>query len=395
MKPTHNLLLLILFVFILESCNTLYHYKMIDIEVARPARVIFSEQFSKAAIRYNNAFDPNQDNKYFYNAKSYTDFLKLDTTAAKIYFDSTVQTLKQQFYFDSVVRIEDSDYANVLISDSLIQELDTNLVNNNPLYDLHSVAILGDVINLNQIAEKKKQSKRMLDPVYGLYTKKEISQIADSTGADILISLDYFAATDIESTEKMLSDFYAGNLSVFGTGIWNFYNLKTLQPELFFIHLDTIMWNTEGGFYKSAENQLPPRRDAVLIAAELMGVNMADILIPHWIPVQRLYYTSGHPELKQTEKMILEGKWLDATEIWKANIDNSSKSIAAKSMFNLGVACEMQGDLEAAIDWVVRSFYVFGTKNEAHYINCVDYLNILGQRRVDLRLIEKQIGSDL
>ena len=61
-------------------------------------------------------------------------------------------------------------------------------------------------------------------------------------------------------------------------------------------------------------------------------------LTPRWEFVQRMYYRSGHVEMKKTEKMISEGKWLEAAAIWKANIDNKNKNIAAKSMFNLAPA---------------------------------------------------------
>ena len=156
-----------------------------------------------------------------------------------------------------------------------------------------------------------------------------------------------------------------------------------------------MTWIAEDEFKNFAVRDLPPRKDAVLNAADVMGIRLIEKLVPHWIQVQRLYYTSGHVELQKTEQMVKEGKWLEAAEIWKANINNPNKNIAAKSMYNLGVACEMQGDLDAAIDWIVKSFDVFGNKNEVHYLNCIDYINILGQRKLDLKIIEKQINSSL
>jgi len=85
---------------------------------------------------------------------------------------------------------------------------------------------------------------------------------------------------------------------------------------------------------------------------------------------------------------------LEAAKIWKANISNSNKSIAAKSMFNLGLACEMEGDIDAAIDWVVQSFQVFKQKNVMNAENCQDYLRILATRKFDFRRIEFQLNPE-
>ncbi len=69
---------------------------------------------------------------------------------------------------------------------------------------------------------------------------------------------------------------------------------------------------------------------------------------------------------------------------------NKNKSIAAKSMYNMALACEMSGNMDAAIDWAEKSFYVFGTKNGIHSTNCSDYIRILGQRKLDIKKIESE-----
>jgi hypothetical protein len=105
-----------------------------------------------------------------------------------------------------------------------------------------------------------------------------------------------------------------------------------------------------------------------------------------------MYYHSGNVELSKTDKLIEQGEWLKAAEIWKANIDNKNKKIAAKSMFNLALANEMSGNLDAAIDWAVKSFQVFEQKNEIHYQNCMEYIQIIGQRKLDIKTIDKQLN---
>jgi hypothetical protein len=101
-----------------------------------------------------------------------------------------------------------------------------------------------------------------------------------------------------------------------------------------------------------------------------------------------MFYKSGNVEMKKTEELIEENRWLEAAEIWKKKTTNKNKSIAAKSMFNMALACEMNSDLDAAIDWAAKSYLVFGSKNELHAFNCQNYISILARRKLDIQKIE-------
>jgi hypothetical protein len=57
-------------------------------------------------------------------------------------------------------------------------------------------------------------------------------------------------------------------------------------------------------------------------------------------------------------------------------------------MYNLALACEMNGDMDAAIDWVIKSLYVFGDKNPVNEFNCKNYIKILALRKLDIKKIE-------
>ena len=67
--------------------------------------------------------------------------------------------------------------------------------------------------------------------------------------------------------------------------------------------------------------------------------------------------------------------------------------IAAKCMYNMAVACEMNDQLEPALEWAVKSYHVFGEKNEVHASNCREYIQILGQRKVDKSFNRFTIGQ--
>ncbi|MCG6189459.1 DUF6340 family protein [Maribellus maritimus] len=397
MRPSLYFLLLIITLGALQGCNTLYSYSLIDIEVVEPGKLILPEKYTTAAIRYNNIMDSYYSNNstYYINSKAHIDTTKLDSLASIIYFNSAIENLNKQIYFDSIIELNENDKPQYYIIDSLVHlhEVDTSKLDEYVLYP--SVLLLSQIAKQNQFAGIGKQTQKILDPKLGLYTTEELKKIADSTHADLFISLDYFSSVDVELVQKLPTNHFYGNTSVYGVGLWNFYDLRTYKSAFFYDQLDTLTWDSHEELKSYVEKSLPPRRDAVLNAADIMGIRLVEKLIPHWSTEQRLYYISGHVELQKTKQLVEKGKWLEAAEIWKANVKNPNKKIAAKSMYNLGVACEMQGDLEAAIDWVVKSFQVFGNKNEFHYLNCMDYINILGQRKLNFKLINQQLDYTL
>jgi len=60
-------------------------------------------------------------------------------------------------------------------------------------------------------------------------------------------------------------------------------------------------------------------------------------------------------------------------------------------MFNLGLACEIEGDIDAAIDWVVKSYHMLESKYEVHDFHCTDYIKILSQRKLDVKILDQQL----
>lgn len=85
---------------------------------------------------------------------------------------------------------------------------------------------------------------------------------------------------------------------------------------------------------------------------------------------------------------------MEAASIWKSNVDNKNKIIAAMCMYNMALACEVEGKMAAAIDWAVKSYHVLGEKNRVHAQNCKDYIQILSQRKFDFRLLDEQISAE-
>ncbi|SHE67866.1 hypothetical protein SAMN05444274_10288 [Mariniphaga anaerophila] len=388
MKNSLKLAVLAFFGVFFSACNTLYSSKTTQLEIFVPAKIFFQEKYDTIAIRYNNinaGYNPNFAG-YYQNNELVTDTKNTDSIASEIYYNSFLSSLKNSRFFDSIIEIERGNYSNVLFSDSLLRaETD---VPNDSLETSDTHLITAPVANFWSLAghfqpKKEHADIRTIDPELATYTKDELARMRDSIGAKMLLSLDYFATTENElaiSNEEAI-----GVFDVFVVSYWNFFDLENLQLTYFYDRVDTITWDYVDGVVVH-----PPREEAIKEAAKIASNNFTNFITPHWVDVQRLYYISGQVELKQTNALVAEGKWLEAAEIWKRHVENPNKKIAAKCMFNMALACEMLNQLDAAVDWAVKSYYVFGQKNAVHEHNCKEYINILNQRKLDIKRIEHQ-----
>jgi hypothetical protein len=395
MKLFYQFLILFFALLVNQGCNTLYNTKAIDIEIVVPGKVKIPENYKTVAVKYNNSnIAPNP----FFQRSSFIDStithkINLDSIASEVYFSHFIDEMKKQNFFDSIIVLEAQDYSLIQVLDSNcynFEEKDGKILIQEDNRSKINVSLFSKLINQFPNTKKSYESEKYLDPYFGLYNANELQHIADSTNADLLLSLDYFASLDGIFFNK---EIHLASEVVMIQACWNFYDLKKMEYINLYEKRDTILWDQFAENVRHIENALPPRRDAVLNAADIVGESFAQILIPHWQQVQRMYYSSGHVDLQKTDQLIEDGKWLEAAEIWKANVNNPNKAIAAKSKFNMGLACEMQGNPEAALEWVVESFHVFGQKNQLHFDNCMNYIRILGQRKQDVKVLENQIGE--
>jgi hypothetical protein len=391
-----NILRLLTGLALLQSCNALYNTRTIQLEILVPGRVKMPPEYKKAAIRYNNSNVAVNPNFSFYveDENKIYDTLNIDSIASKVYFQSFAEHLKNQQFFDSIIEIEPFDYSNTRLSDLRVRLFNTvDSLNAETITSvIPEIQNFTKLINFYSNPEDDRPNIKFIDPDFGLYSREEIKQIADSTGADMLFSFDWFAAVDGIYSSKYLNNIYTrGAKEVVNVMVyWNFYDLNKLGLNYSHRKIDTVSWVEPAYTLREARKVLPNRLEAVSVAADIAGLEFAEFLVPHWIEVDRMYYKSGHGELKKTDEFIKQNQWLEAAAIWKKNTANKNKSIAALSMFNLALACEMSGEMDAAIDWAIKSYKIFENKNVFHSENCKEYIRILAQRKLDIKNIESR-----
>ncbi len=151
---------------------------------------------------------------------------------------------------------------------------------------------------------------------------------------------------------------------------------------------DTLIYDADPtlNFYKNEQN-------ALVSSATYLGRNFGTKVIPNWLKVERMYYRSDNPEMIKAEKLALKSDWLKAAEIWNKMTKNKNKNISAKASYNMAVACEMEGKIEAAIDWLVQSYTILSGINGEHQQNCKRYIDILALRKKEIEKLAVQVRN--
>ena len=101
---------------------------------------------------------------------------------------------------------------------------------------------------------------------------------------------------------------------------------------------------------------MPKTKEALIGGGIAAGLKMAGYISPKWITRTRYYFITGNNEIDAAIPLIKENKWEEAADIWAKFANVPSKRTRSKVEFNLALASEMNGNLDLAIEWGLKSF---------------------------------------
>jgi len=340
MKTYHYLLLLIILSTI-TGCYTTGRFGMLNIEVLQPAIIQKEKLNTQIAVLYNNSniINDSLNRGFIYDNKVLFDTVNTDSLASVVYYESFLETIKSGNYFDSITDLE------------------------------RRYPIIGN------------------DSIH-LFSNLEADSLKKLYNCEVIYSFIQFRFDEFLYTKRN----YQTGILITAMALWAIYS-SSPDTSMLALHRDTINFSTDYTTFKTDINILKDRPDLLMEAAEDLGKKFAYFLIPHWEEVERLYYKSGNTIFSEAAKLAQNNEWIKAAEIWKKLITNKNKNIVVKSMYNLAVACEMEGNLDAALDWVIKSFQVFGQNNSNHAYNCLDYIKILSTRKLEIKNLKNQISE--
>lgn len=317
----------------MTSCIVTYDARTTQIEIMKPAIINIPDNIKTVAL-INGISKSRFSQPFTYNNLSYT--TKTDTTIkylalSNTCIDALAMELKKEGYFSNVINFRDS----------------FNIIN--------------------------PSNKRLFDP----------EKLFDETKSDLCIFLNdlNFDILEVRNFETSAN---------FTSLSWTMvYKKDTLSYT--YKQGDTLSFAATDFPADLSENM------KIKIAANnssiFMGQSFSAKIIPTWIPVERMYYTTDNQDMRQAEKFALNSEWLKAAEIWNKQTKSQNLLTVAEATYNMALACEMEGKLDAAIDWLVRSSTILKKKNEIHKMNCQQYISLLTQRKKEIEKLSHQVRN--
>jgi len=153
---------------------------------------------------------------------------------------------------------------------------------------------------------------------------------------------------------------------------------KTLVKE---IELnDTIYWESTDFTQEGLFSKLPSIKQALINAGIKVALDVDSKLSPTWIPEKRGYFLLNRKD-DQGQRFMRENKYDEAANYWAEIAKSTNKKIRSKAEFNLALISELNGDIDRAIEFGLKSFY-------SHYrFQTETYLKKLEARK---KAIQKQ-----
>jgi len=153
---------------------------------------------------------------------------------------------------------------------------------------------------------------------------------------------------------------------------------KTLIKE---IELnDTIYWESTDFTQEGLFSKLPSVKQALINAGIKVALDVDSKLSPTWIPEKRGYFLLNRKD-DQGQRFMRENKYDEAANYWAEIAKSTNKKIRSKAEFNLALISELNGDIDSAIEFGLKSFY-------SHYrFQTETYLKKLEARK---KVLQKQ-----
>ena len=219
---------------------------------------------------------------------------------------------------------------------------------------------------------------------------KTIDRLCQEYNADAVLVLETFSERFVTKYNYQIFNYnypesFGARTDIKYKSEWRLYRPDNMKPALRFQIGDSIFWEGNSSTLRDVYDQMPHVKESLLGGAMAAGSNLASHISPKWVSRTRNFFSTGIKEIDLAIPLIYNNKWDEATSIWSKYANIVSKRIRAKVEFNLALASEMNGNLDLAIDWGLKSY-------KTHYNYAIEgYLNILeANRKVKMRESKKR-----
>lgn len=217
----------------------------------------------------------------------------------------------------------------------------------------------------------------------------EASDICTTFDTDAVLSIDLFNTRVSTKFEKdayydPLSDSFsaisAAQIQVYYQVLLRVYDPKIEKVLIREFIRDTLTWEDSDLSTRTLFNRLTSIKSSLSQAGIAVALDFTDIISTVWLEEKRQYFSSGSSELKHASLFIDDNNWESAMIIWNEIAKKSKKkSLRSKAEFNLAIGYELEGNLDLAIFWALKSY------ESMYRLVSYEYLEILKRRKNELK----------
>ncbi|PIF06422.1 MAG: hypothetical protein CSA36_01675 [Draconibacterium sp.] len=217
----------------------------------------------------------------------------------------------------------------------------------------------------------------------------EVKNLCETFNTDALISIDHFK-TRVETNYSKESGFNPLEVSFYSVAVAKMYVYyetliriyDPLEEKIIMRKLlqDTLFWEDYDSSVSELFNRFTPVKNALLEAGIAIALDFTDEIGPMWRQETRQFYAKGNASLRQAAPLARNGQWNTAVSIWKKILEEpGSKSVKARTEYNLALACELTGNIDEAIQWATKSY------NTMFSVITYQYLETLKRRKNEIK----------
>ena len=214
-------------------------------------------------------------------------------------------------------------------------------------------------------------------------SKKLIQKISSHTHADALILLDTYSSFYSVYPNQDNGQSYA---KVVTASIWTIYDVSKVKIINHSSLVDTLYWDGLDESDNYSASRIPNKKEAMKIAAGLVGVKYSKNIVPSWATVYRQTLSCNEADFKKAAELANKNNWDEASALWEKYTESPNKRFQIQSLFNLAVASEMNGNMEAATELISKASKI-GSSNAIEKQAISKYAAILAKRKIELNKI--------
>ncbi len=217
----------------------------------------------------------------------------------------------------------------------------------------------------------------------------EVKELCEIYKTDAVLSLDHFktrVSTDYqkESFYDALKDGFAyasyAEMKIFYEALFRVYDPVQEKIILREFIRDTVIWEDAAGSTGILFERFTPVKAALSEVGIAIALDFSEKISTIWRQEQRKIFYNGDENLKKATLFIEDNNWETAMALWKETAENSkSKKAKSRAEFNIAVGYELQGDINEAISWALKSYETM------YHQTTYDYLEILKRRKNELK----------